>query len=107
MPFKMLNFTILKPMEKPLNGMMSNSSTSDIPLDNSGYPKQGRPKRIRPRTAGPVGNRGGKYSSKVHDDNKCMSTEMMEKETQENKNTSDYRTDKLLQRGTYDCNMPP
>ena len=87
MPFKMLNFTILKHMEKPLNGMMSNSSTSDIPLDNSGYPKQGRQKRIRPRTAGPVGNRGGKYSSKVHDDNKGMSTEMMEKETQENKST--------------------
>ena len=74
-------------MEKTLNGMMSNSSTSDIPLDNSGYPKQGRPKRIRPRTAGPVGNRGGKYSSKVHDDNKCMSTEMMENESRENKST--------------------
>ena len=87
MSFKHLNLNILKPMDKPLNGMMSNSSTSDIPLDNSGYPKQGRPKRVRPRTAGPVGNRGGKYASKIHDENKGMSTEMMEKESQENKNT--------------------
>ena len=87
MSFKHLNLNILKPMDKPLNVMMSNSSTSDVPLDNSGYPKPGRPKRVRPRTAGPVGNRGGKYVSKTHDDNKGMSTEMMEKETQENKST--------------------
>ena len=87
MTFKHLNLCILKPMDKPLNGMMSNSSTSDVPVDNSGYSKQGRPKRVRPRTAGPVGNRGGKYVSKIHDENKGMSTEMMEKESQENKNT--------------------
>ena len=87
MSFEHLNLNILKPMDKPLNVMMSNSSTSDVPLDNPGYPKQGRPKRVRPRTAGPVGNRGGKYTSKIHDENKGMSTEMMEKESQENKNT--------------------
>ena len=65
---------------------MSSSSISDIPKDqcrspNSGYPKQGRSKRARPRTAGPLGNgASAKYGQKGETiDNKNVNEKVMEK----------------------------
>ena len=74
--------------------MMSSSSNSDLQKDVSTSPTSGVPKprrasskRVRPRTAGPMGNGSSKCNSKGNIDGKFVNDNVTEKRTVTSKNS--------------------